>query len=145
MTPKTVLTAVLAAATVAATFAAQRAPAPANPNVEWRAYGGDLRHQHYSSLAQIDASNFNGLEVAWRFKTDSLGPRPEFKLEGTPLEVTGTLYTPPAPPPARAPRVSPPTRRLASCAGSTRSTKARARRRRRGSSPDVVLRIGPMG
>jgi quinoprotein glucose dehydrogenase len=93
MTPKTVLTAVLAAATVAATFAAQRAPAPASPNVEWRAYGGDLRHQHYSPLAQIDASNFNGLEVAWRFKTDSLGPRPEFKLEGTPLEVTGILYT----------------------------------------------------
>jgi glucose dehydrogenase len=95
MTPKTVLTAVLAAATVAATFAAQRPPAPANPNVnvEWRAYGGDLRHQHYSPLAQIDASNFNGLEVAWRFKTDSLGPRPEFKLEGTPLEVTGILYT----------------------------------------------------
>ena len=93
MTPKTVLTAVLAAATVAATFAAQRAPAPANPNVEWRAYGGDLRHQHYSPLAQIDVSNFNGLEVAWRFKTDSLGPRPEFKLEGTPLEVNGILYT----------------------------------------------------
>jgi len=24
-------------------------------------------------------------EIAWRFKTDFLGPRPEFKLEGTPL------------------------------------------------------------
>ena len=33
------------------------------------------------------------LEVAWRFKTDSLGPRPEFKLEGTPLMVNGVLYT----------------------------------------------------
>jgi quinoprotein glucose dehydrogenase len=60
---------------------------------EWRAYGGDLRHQHYSPLSQITADNFNSLEVAWRFKTDSLGPRPEFKLEGTPLMVNGVLYT----------------------------------------------------
>src|SRR5262247_3614837 len=60
---------------------------------EWRAYGGDLRHQHYSPLAEIDATNFNKLEVAWRFKTDSLGPRPEYKLEGTPLMVNGVLYT----------------------------------------------------
>src|SRR5206468_4108048 len=28
-----------------------------------------------------------------RFKTDSLGPRPEYKLEGTPLMVNGVLYT----------------------------------------------------
>jgi glucose dehydrogenase len=48
---------------------------------EWRAYGGDLRHQHYSLLSEIDASNFNKLEVAWRLKTDGLGPRPEYKLE----------------------------------------------------------------
>jgi len=60
---------------------------------EWRAYGGDLRHQHYSPLGQINADNFNRLEVAWRFKTDSLGPRPEYKLEGTPLMVNGVLYT----------------------------------------------------
>ena len=37
--------------------------------------------------------NFNALEIAWRFKTDQLGPRPEFKLEGTPLMVNGVLYT----------------------------------------------------
>ena len=60
---------------------------------DWRAYGGDLRYQHYSPLAEIDASNFNRLEVAWRFKTDGLGPRPEFKLEGTPLMVNGVIYT----------------------------------------------------
>src|SRR6185436_14111679 len=53
-------------------------------NGEWPSYHGDLRNFHYSPLSQIDASNFNRLEVAWRFKTDSLGPRPEFKLEGTP-------------------------------------------------------------
>jgi len=42
---------------------------------------------------QINASNFNKMEVAWRFKTDNLGTRPEFKLEGTPLAIRGTLYT----------------------------------------------------
>src|SRR5215510_6485303 len=59
---------------------------------DWRSYAGDLRNQHYSPLAQISGSNFNALEVAWRFKTDNLGPRPEFKLEGTPLMVNGVLY-----------------------------------------------------
>jgi glucose dehydrogenase len=67
---------------------------PAQPaGSDWRSYAGDLRNQHYSPLAQISGSNFNALEVAWRFKTDSLGPRPEFKLEGTPLMVNGVLYT----------------------------------------------------
>jgi quinoprotein glucose dehydrogenase len=67
---------------------------PAQPaGSDWRSYAGDLRNQHYSPLAQITGSNFNALEVVWRFKTDSLGPRPEFKLEGTPLMVNGVLYT----------------------------------------------------
>ena len=39
------------------------------------------------------ARNFNQLEAAWRFKTDMLGPRPEYKLEGTPLAINGVLYT----------------------------------------------------
>src|SRR3979490_555188 len=63
------------------------------PAGEWRSYAGDLRNHHYAPLAQVTAANFNSLEVAWRFKTDSLGPRPEFKLEGTPLMVHGVLYT----------------------------------------------------
>ncbi|MGE0359816.1 MAG: PQQ-binding-like beta-propeller repeat protein [Vicinamibacterales bacterium] len=59
----------------------------------WPSYAGDNRNHHYSPLAQIDAANFSTLEVAWRLKTDSFGPRPEFKLEGTPLVVDGMLYT----------------------------------------------------
>ena len=62
-------------------------------NGEWRTYGGDLGNTRYSPLDQINASNFNKLEVAWRFKTDSLGPRPEFNLEATPLMANGVLYT----------------------------------------------------
>src|SRR6185369_14541071 len=62
-------------------------------NGEWRSYGGDLGHTRYSPLSQIDASNFSKLEIAWRFKTDSLGPRPEFQFESTPLMVKGIVYT----------------------------------------------------
>jgi len=62
-------------------------------NGEWTSYGGDLGHTRYSALDQINASNFNNLEVAWRFKPDNLGPRPEFQFESTPLMVKGVVYT----------------------------------------------------
>src|SRR5581483_2884213 len=45
---------------------------------EWTTYGGDLASTRYSPLDQINKDTFNKLEVAWRFKTDALGPRPEF-------------------------------------------------------------------
>jgi quinoprotein glucose dehydrogenase len=61
-------------------------------NGEWPSYNGDLRGSRYSPLDQINASNFSKLEVAWRFRTDNLGNRPEAKLEGTPLMVNGVLY-----------------------------------------------------
>src|SRR6195256_567544 len=60
---------------------------------EWRSYGGDLGHTRYSPLDQINASNFGKLEIAWRFKTDSLGPRPEYQFESTPLMVKGIVYS----------------------------------------------------
>src|SRR5580704_16324817 len=59
---------------------------------EWSTYGGDLRSDRYKPFDQINATNFSKLEVAWRFKTDSLGNRPEFKLEGTPLMMNGIVY-----------------------------------------------------
>ncbi|HEU0105501.1 MAG TPA: PQQ-binding-like beta-propeller repeat protein, partial [Vicinamibacteria bacterium] len=62
-------------------------------NGQWPTYTGDVRGSRYSPLDQINAANFNDLEVAWRFKTDSLGTRPEYKLEGTPLMVNRVLYT----------------------------------------------------
>jgi quinoprotein glucose dehydrogenase len=62
-------------------------------NGEWRTYGGDLGHTRYAPLDQINASNFKALEVAWRFKTDAFGPRPEYQLESTPLMVKGVLYS----------------------------------------------------
>ena len=69
------------------------AAAPARPDVEWRTYGSDLASTRYSTLDQINATNFNTLQVAWRFRTDSLGPRTESNLEATPLMVGGVIYT----------------------------------------------------
>ena len=60
---------------------------------EWPTYGGDLGHTRYAPLDQITAANFSSLEVVWRFKTDNLGPRPEFSFQATPLMVGGRLYT----------------------------------------------------
>lgn len=62
-------------------------------NGEWRSYGGDLGNTHYAPLDQINAGNFSQLKVAWRFKTDNLGPRPEFNFEGTPLMANGVIYS----------------------------------------------------
>jgi quinoprotein glucose dehydrogenase len=65
---------------------------PSTKNGEWPYYAADLKGTRYSPLDQINASNFNSLVVAWRFKTDRFGPRPEYKLEGTPLMVKGVMY-----------------------------------------------------
>jgi len=62
-------------------------------NVGWPTYMGNWDGSKYKPLDQINASNFSQLEVVWRFKTDHIGNRPEFKLEGTPLEVGGVVYT----------------------------------------------------
>ena len=63
------------------------------PNGEWPSYGGDLGHTRYSALSQINAQNFSELELAWSFKTDNLGPRPEYRYQATPLVIDGVMYT----------------------------------------------------
>jgi quinoprotein glucose dehydrogenase len=71
-----------------------RGQQPATPKgAEWPTYGGDLASTRYSPLDQITKDNFSKLEVAWRFKTDALGPRPEFNFQSTPLMVNGVVYS----------------------------------------------------
>src|SRR5579864_1438926 len=80
---------------IVATLAAAAALAQAQyvaKDTEWPSYNADVHGTRYRPLDQINASNFNKLEVAWRFKTDSIGNRPEYKLEGTPLMVNGVVY-----------------------------------------------------
>jgi quinoprotein glucose dehydrogenase len=72
---------------------AQTAGQPSTKKGDWPYYFADAKGTRYSPQDQINASNFNQLEVAWHFKTDNLGARPEYKLEGTPLEVNGVVYT----------------------------------------------------
>ena len=62
-------------------------------NGEWTTYGGDIANTRYAPLDQINAGNFNKLEVAWRFKTENFGPRPEQNLESTPLMARGVVYS----------------------------------------------------
>jgi quinoprotein glucose dehydrogenase len=59
---------------------------------DWTSYGANVRNWRYRPFDQINASNFKDLQVAWRFRTDSLGPRPEYRLGATPLEMNGVVY-----------------------------------------------------
>src|SRR5262245_43943624 len=75
-----------------------QSPAPVQPAAstemrEWRTYGSDLANTRYAPLDQINAGKFAKLQLAWRFRTDSLGPRPETNFESTPLMVGGVVYT----------------------------------------------------
>ena len=82
------LTAIVTILLLGATTSAQHGA----KNGEWHAYGGDLGSTHYSPLDQINSSNFSKLEVAWRFKPENLGDRPDFNMQATPLMVNGVLY-----------------------------------------------------
>jgi quinoprotein glucose dehydrogenase len=74
--------------------AARRGAAGRTPVVgDWATYGSDLSSTRYAPLDQINASNFANLELAWRFKTDNLGPRPEFNFQSTPLKVGNVVYS----------------------------------------------------
>ena len=77
----------LASATVAT-----RGQTPAKAG-EWTTYGADLASTRYSPLDQVNADNFGKLQLAWRFKTDSFGPRAEFNFQATPLMANGRLFT----------------------------------------------------
>jgi len=78
--------------TLAATVPAG-AQDPATPEGEWRYLGGDAAHTRSSSLDQIDASNFEDLEVAWVWRGDNFGPSVDYLYRSTPLYIDGLLYT----------------------------------------------------
>src|SRR5579859_3209717 len=73
---------------------AQRVEAqPAGAETNWTNYANDLANTRYAALDQINASNFNNLELAWRFSTNALGPRLDADFQSTPVVVNGRLYT----------------------------------------------------
>ena len=70
----------------------QQRTLPSAEKGDWVSYASDIKGTRYMPFDQINASNFSKLEVAWRFSTNNLGPRPEFNLQGTPLMIGGKLY-----------------------------------------------------
>ncbi len=72
--------------------AGAHADEPGTMNGEWHHYTGDNKGSRYSPLDQINADNFEDLEMVWSFSTKNLGTRGEYKLEVTPIMVDGVLY-----------------------------------------------------
>ncbi len=59
-------------------------------NGQWTYLGGDAGHARYTPASQIDASNFEDLEVVWQWDAGSFGPSTP---RATPTYVDGKLIT----------------------------------------------------
>ncbi len=58
---------------------------------EWRYWGADAWSTRYSPLDQINAANFNSLQVAWQWKAGAFGSDEYYRT--TPLYANGRLFT----------------------------------------------------
>jgi quinoprotein glucose dehydrogenase len=93
LSSRSIVSVALLALLVGVATVSMRGQTPAAKVGEWPTYGGDLASTRYSPLDQINATNFSKLQLAFRFRTESLGPRPEFQFQSTPLMVNGRLFT----------------------------------------------------
>ncbi|MBU2098403.1 MAG: PQQ-binding-like beta-propeller repeat protein, partial [Gammaproteobacteria bacterium] len=76
-----------------ADFTINQGDAAEGPNyMPWANINGDLNANRYSPLEQINASNVKDLQIAWRWKADNFGPRPEGLNVTSPIMVDGVLY-----------------------------------------------------
>lgn len=64
-----------------------------NPRGEWRYQSADAWGTRYSPNDQIDASNFEDLEVAWVWRGDNFGDHIDPVSRSTPSYIDGKLYT----------------------------------------------------
>ena len=80
----------LAFGAVLALPAASVAQGPGTEDGQWTYLGGDAWHTRYTTADQINASNFEDLEVAWTFNAASFGPSTN---RATPSYVDGKLIT----------------------------------------------------
>jgi quinoprotein glucose dehydrogenase len=78
---------------VALTGASSLVSGQAGVSGEWPHWGADLGSTKYSSLDQINRDNVKNLRVAWRWKSENFGPRPQNNMEATPIMIGGVLYT----------------------------------------------------
>lgn len=80
------------------------ATAPSSANIEkgkealykgeWPYWGGSAYTDRYTPLNQINKSNLDKLEIAWRWTADGSGDASAATYKSTPLMVDGTLYVP---------------------------------------------------
>jgi len=63
-----------------------------NPYGEWRYWGADAGSTRYSPVDQIDAGNFEDLEVAWTWRGDNFGPEVDYINRATPIYANGRLF-----------------------------------------------------
>ena len=64
-----------------------------SPEGEWHFQSGDAWGTRFSPADQIDASNFEDLEVGWIWKADNFGPNVDTQFKSTPSYIDGILYT----------------------------------------------------
>lgn len=77
---------------VAPTVAQQGSPlVRGNAYGEWRHWGADQWSTRYSPLEQVNASNFDSLQVAWEWKASAFGKDEYYRT--TPIFANGRLFT----------------------------------------------------
>ena len=64
-----------------------------SPKGEWRYQSGDAWGTRYSPLDEINAENFEDLEVQWIWRGDNFGSHPSYVSRSTPSYIDGVLYT----------------------------------------------------
>tara|TARA_Y100000588_G_scaffold382112_1_gene468969 strand:+ start:456 stop:1121 length:666 start_codon:yes stop_codon:yes gene_type:complete len=67
------------------------APASAQDDGGWTHWGADASSSRYAPFDQINAENFEDLEVAWVWRGDNFGPRVYDNMRGTPIYAGGKL------------------------------------------------------
>lgn len=77
----------------AGTAVGQAVDASVEADVEWRWYGADIGANRFSPLRQIDSSNVERLQMAWRWSARNFGQTPPTLMQVSPLVVNGIMYT----------------------------------------------------
>ncbi|MEX2152934.1 MAG: PQQ-binding-like beta-propeller repeat protein [Gemmatimonadaceae bacterium] len=88
---KLLLAALAAAAFTTQSVAQNGQSVRGNVPGEWRVWGGDAWSTRYSPLDQINASNFDSLQVAWQWNAATFGLDEYYRT--TPLYANGRLFT----------------------------------------------------
>ncbi len=69
------------------------ASAQERPDEDWSYIGAGPSNTRYSPLDQINADNFEDLEVAWIWRGDNFSSRPDPLMRSMPVHAEGRLFT----------------------------------------------------